>query len=249
MSKISLKERLRKKQQEIKDRSSGSGNLLFIKEGTYRFRIPPVGEDTDWGFEITQMYLGPKIQGVISPSSIGLDCPMIEKGNELKEQGSNDTQLISTLRGRSRYLIPVITYEDERGQKIDENAGIKLALITGSVYTQLIDFFLDPDLGDFTDPDEGYDIKVKRTGKGKMDTEYTVTAMRPSVLPEKWAKEIDLEAMVEKEIPSYEVVEDKLAEYLVGLESDDDSDSSGDNGDVGSAPPKRKRKKRRSNDG
>lgn len=244
MSKESLKERLRRKQQEIKERSSSSGNLFFIKEGTHRLRIPPIRGDEEWAFEITQMYLGSKIQGVISPSSIGLDCPMLEKHEELKEEGSKDTALLSTLRGRTRYLIPVIQYKDERGKDIDTDQGIKLALITGSVYSQLIDFFLDPDLGDFTDPEEGYDIKIKRTGKGKTDTEYSVSAMRPSPLEGKWANEIDLSAMVKEAIPTYEEVEDKLAEFLVSSsDPDEEEESSGDAG-----RPKRRAKKRRRSD-
>lgn len=217
MSKKSLKERLEKKRQEIQERaSSGTGNLIFIKPGTYRVRVLPVGEDEEFAYEITHMYLGPEIKGVISPSSVGDDCPMVDKYQELKAEGdSSNTAVLKALKGKSRFLLPVMVYKDERGKEVDEENSGKLMIITPGLYGQMIDFFLDPDLGDFTDPDEGYDLKIKRTGSGMTDTEYSVSAMRPSKIPAKWDKPTDLTGLVRSAILPFEEVEDKLAEYLV----------------------------------
>lgn len=240
-----LRERLAAKRKEIQERaSSGTGNLIFIKEGTYRVRVLSGEEGQEWAYEIAHMYLGPEIKGIISPSSIGLDCPIMEKIAELKEsKGADATNLIKTLRPKSRFLLPVVVYKDERGKEIDEENSGKLMLITGGLYGQMIDFFLDPDLGDFTDPQEGYDLKIKRTGKGMTDTEYSVSAMRPTPITGKWSKPINLESMVKAVIPSYDDVEEKLAEFMAINDPDGNTDDQ-EGGDAGSQPRPRKRKKR-----
>lgn len=216
MGSKSLKERLAKQREEIKSRSSsGTTGLIFIKEGTYRIRPLPVGDDEDWGWEITQFYLGSEIKGVISPVSVGLPCPIFEKHKELASSKNDaDLELAKLLTPRKRYLVAVLLYKTEKGGEIDEENSGKLVLLTGKMYGQMIDFFLDSDLGDFTDPEEGYDIKIKRSGKTKTDTEYSVTAMRPSAVPAKWSKPVDLEAMVKAIIPSYDEAERKLNQYL-----------------------------------
>jgi hypothetical protein len=220
----SLKERLAKKREEIKKRSSsGSAGLIFIKEGTYRIRPLPVKEEEDWGWEITHFYLGPEIKGVISPASIGLPCPILEKHKALTESKNDaDLELAKVLTPRKRYVVPVLLYKNEKGGEIDEENSGKLVLLTGKMYGQMIDFYLDSDLGDFCDPEEGYDLKIKRSGKSKTDTEYTVTAMRPSPIPSKWAKEVNLEEMVKAIIPSYDEAEEKLEQYLQGSTPDEE---------------------------
>jgi hypothetical protein len=213
----SLRERLKKKREELASRSGGQGNLIFIKEGTIRVRVQPVGEDQDFGVEIPQFYLGSKIKGVISPSVLGGECPILEKQKELAASKDPDEQEIAkSLIPRNRHLMPVIMYKDERGKEIDEENSGKFLLLTNSLMSQIIDFYLDPDLGDFTDPENGYDLKITRRGSGKLDTEYSVRSMPPSKVPAKWAKEVDLQGMLKAVIPSYEEAEAKLEEFLGG---------------------------------
>jgi hypothetical protein len=172
---------------------------------------------------------------------------MLEKVADLKQsKGASATDLIKALKLKPRYLIPVLVYKDERGKDVDTEQDGKMVQITGGLYGQLIDFFLDPDLGDFTDPEEGYDIKIKRTGKGKTDTEYSVSAMRPSKIPDKYDTEVDLEGMVKAVIPSYEEVEEKLAEFLAS-EGTGDTESEDDaaGGDAGGGAPKLSARERR----
>lgn len=63
----------------------------------------------------------------------------------------------------------------------DEEVGPKLLEMPMQVYEQLIE--LRKNLGDdgnFTNPTEGFDIIISRTGSGQMDTSYTVTGARKS---------------------------------------------------------------------
>lgn len=220
MSKTSLKEKLKKKRDELAKKSEGQGNIMFIKEGTIRIRILPIqpdenGEDQDFSWEISQFYLGPDIKGVISPSTLGEDCPILEKQKELaKSSDPDDKDIAKSLSPRTRHLIPILLYKDELGKKPDPESYCKLLLLTNSLQSQIYDFYLDPDWGDLTDPVEGYDIKITRKGSGKTDTEYTVMPMKNSVLPKEFSKPINLKELIKKVVPTYEEAEEKLYQYL-----------------------------------
>jgi hypothetical protein len=240
MSKLSLKERLAKKRQELKTRS-GSSNVVFPKEGTTRIRILPVGKDADWSFEVTHFYLGAKIKGVFSPSSVGMDCPIMEAYQEFSKD-KRRADLAKLLSPRKKFLVPAIVFEDDGGKKVDDARSGKLVMLPGSVWGQMVDFFLDPELGDFTDPVEGYDFKIKRTGTGKTDTEYSISPMRQSAIPQAWRKEVDLEEMVKDIMEPYDEIQSKLDTFLAEESSigDDDEDE-----DEKPRPAKKKIKKSR----
>lgn len=234
----SLKERLRKRRKKLAERSQGSG-VIFIKEGTTRIRILPVGDDNDWALEMTHFYLGQKIKGVFSAASIGEPCPVLEAYEELKEGSDADKDLAKSFTPRKKYLVPAIVYEDDRGKKIDTEKSGQLVMLTPTIYGEIIDMFLDPDLGDFTDPKTGYDLKIKRTGTGKMDTEYSVSAMRPTPLPKEWSKEVDLDVLARKVILPYDDAKEKIEEFL--LEKADDEP-------VPSKPKSKKKRKKSKGD-
>jgi len=236
----SLKERLQKKRKKLAERSAGSG-VIFIKEGTTRIRILPVGDENDWSLEMTHFYLGQVVKGVFSASSIGDPCPVMEAYEELKEGPDSDKDLAKSFTPRKKYLVPAVIYDDDRGKKIDSDRSGQLVMLTPTIYGELIDMFLDPDLGDFTDPDTGYDLKIKRTGSGKLDTEYTVSAMRPAPLAKEWNKEVDLDELAKKCLLSYNVAKEKVDEFLL--------ESGGDKDDDERPAPRSKKKKRKSSKG
>ena len=244
-SKESVKERLAKKRKDIAERGKGL-NFLILKEGTMRVRCLPVGEDNEFGIEVTQFYLGPNIKGVISPATIGKPCAIMEKYQELKEsKKSADKDLAKKMAPKKKTLIPVIVYDDLKGKVVDkEKSGDsgKLFLITSGVYAEMIDSYLDEDdWGDFTDPENGYDFKVKRTGTGRFDTEYSCTPCPKSPLPRDYKNlVVDLEQMVASIIPSYEETMEKLQDYLNEDPEDDDDEEE--------EVPKRRKKSRKSND-
>jgi hypothetical protein len=90
----------------------------------------------------------------------------------------------------------------------------------------MVDYYLDEtDWGDFFDPENGYDFKLKRTGSGQYDTEYTLTPCKPTELPKKYRNmEIDLEEIAKAIVPSYEETETMLADYLTTISDDDEEE-------------------------
>jgi hypothetical protein len=206
--------KLAERRKKIKERSEGSGMVFIKADQTLRVRPLPVNEEEEFGLEITQFYFNAEIKGVISAATFGEPCPIMEMYNELKEGDDGDRDLASKIRPKAKYVVPVLTYSDLKGESIDDSKSGKLLLLTGGVYQQMIDYFLDEEQGDFTDPKEGYDIKVTRTGSGMTNTEYSTVPCRPSKLPKKYNKIWDIEAMLRSEVPSYEEAQALLNRFL-----------------------------------
>lgn len=65
-----------------------------------------------------------------------------------------------------------------------------------------------------TDPRNGYDIKIIRSGSGKLDTTYSARACKPTKLDKKYQGNVDLEGIVRSQIKSYDELEELLAKFL-----------------------------------
>lgn len=246
-SKSSLRERLERKRKEISERGKGL-RFLVLKEGTIRVRVLPVGEEEEFGIEVTQFYLGSQIKGVISPSTLGLPCPILDKYNELKDsKNPSDKALAKKLSPKKRVMVPVIAFTDKTGKSVDTEKSTengKLFMITSSIYASMLDHYLDDgDWGDFTDIDDGYDFKITRTGTTQFDTEYSLSPCPKTPTPKPYRSlVVDLNKMVADILPTYEEAEEKLAEYL--------NESSPEEEEEEERPrrPKRKGTKRNSDD-
>ena len=224
----STREKMIARKKELKERSQGGG-MIYPKEGTLRVRVKSRGSDEELGLEIIQFYLGPKEGGIISPATFDEPCPFMEAYKRLKESKDElDQQLATKITPRRRYVIGVIAYRDEKGKEIDPDRIDKPCLIPRSVYQDIIDLYLDEDeWGDMTDPDEGYDIKITRSGSGKMDTSYSVSPCQKKALNPKYVGEVDLEGIVRKQILPYDELEEKLNDFLQGVdveEADEDDE-------------------------
>lgn len=245
-----LREKLEKRQKKLKE--GNSLPFLTFPEGTTRIRILSAGKDEDFAIEATRFYLGQNIGGVVSPATFGEPCALLEAYQELKNSGDDDdAQLLKDLKPRKGYFVAVLKM-DEKGKAVEE--GPKLAIIPKGIYESLIDYMLDEDQGDFTDPKEGYDVKIKRTGKGLTDTEYTLLPCKPTKLDKKYAGVHDLEKMLRDISASYEETEEKLNEFL-GTSKDDEDDKpkkkskkAKGSSDLEDDKPKKKKKKVTSND-
>ena len=75
-----------------------------------------------------------------------------------------------------------------------------------------------------TDPKNGYDIKVTRTGEGQFDTSYSVQNCKPTALDKPYRGEVPLEKMVRAQLKSYEELEEILKKFLNDSGDDDDDD-------------------------
>lgn len=214
----SLKKKLEKKREKLK--SGGGLGYMTFKEGTTRIRILSAGSDEDFAIEATSFYLGKEIGGFISPITFGEPCYASEVHDEVKKRNDeDDEELLKVLRPKKAYFVCALKM-DEKGKKVEE--GPKLARITKGLYENLIDLMLDEDNGDFTDPNEGYDIKIKRTGSGQYDTEYTCLPGKPLKLDKQYRGHQDLEKMLRGITASYEETQEFMAKFL-GEDLDDDS--------------------------
>lgn len=225
MAKESLKERLKKKQAELKAKGQ-QGAIYFQKpDTTVRIRILNMGEEEEFIKEITQFYLGSEIKGVISPDTYGEPCAIMEAYEELKNSDEDDEkELASKFPPRNRYLAYCVFYKSTTGGEVDQNLSPKFILLTSGVYQEILEKYLDEDeWGDMTDPAEGYDIKIKRTGSGKMDTEYTVTPCKNTPTPKGFREIYDLDTEVRKVMPVYEKTKEYIEQYL-GLDPESSPD-------------------------
>ena len=228
MAKESLKERLRKKQSELKSKG-GSGNILFLKDGqTVRARVLPAGKEQEFVIEVIQFYLGSEIKGVISPATFGEPCAIYDAYNELKSSKDNeDKEMAKKFNPRRRYLAYCVLYKDDRGKEVDENSP-KFVLLTSSQYQKILDLYMDEaEWGDMTQLDDnGYDLKFGRTGSGKMDTEYTVAPCKNTSCPKPFAKTHDIVQEVHKIMPSFEETKELLDKFLGSSVIDEEEEES-----------------------
>ena len=216
---LSAREKMLQRKKELSSKGKNQG-IIFPKEGTMRVRLMNQGPDKELGLEVIQFYLGPQVGGIISPATFDEPCPFMDKYKELKNsKDESDQELAKNLVPRRRYIIGGTLYKDEKGREVDTENVCKPILIPGSVYKDIIDLYLDEDdWGDMSDPDDGYDIKISRIGKGRMDTTYTVNPCPKSgrKLEDKYVKEMDLEENIRALIKPYDELERLLNQYLNG---------------------------------
>ena len=233
---MTTREKMLARKKQLESKGNGQG-LIFPKEGVLRMRIKSPGDDQELGIEIIQFYLSRDLGGVISPATFGEPCPFMEKYEELKSsKDEEDKELAKLLVPRRRYVVGGIIYADEKGTKVDYDGKDKGVLIPRQVYQDIIELYLDEDeAGDMTDPVDGYDIKIKRSGSGKFDTTYSATQCKPTKLDKKYQGTIDLEGIVRAQIPSYEELEETLQKFLNEDHSTEEEDDE----------PKDKKKKKK----
>lgn len=221
---MTTREKMLQRKKDLEKRGNGGG-FIYPKEGVTRLRIKSRGEDEELGIEVIQFYLGPKVGGVISPATFDEPCPFMEKYQELKNsEDDDDKELAIKMVPRRKYIIGGIGYKDKNGREVDPERIDKAFMIPRSVYQDIIDLYLDEDeWGDMTDPEEGYDVKITRTGSGKNDTSYSLQPCQKKPLDKKYRGNIDLEKIVRANILSYEELEEKLATFL--NEGDDEEDA------------------------
>ena len=211
---MSTKEKMMARKKALESKGNGSG-LVFPKEGVLRMRIKSPGDDQELGYEVVQFYL-PGVGGFISPATFDEPCPFMEKYQELKNSKDDaDKELAKILVPRRKFIIGGIIFKDNKGKDVDYDGQDKGVLIAGSIYQDIIDLYLDEDdAGDMTDPVNGYDIKITRSGSGRFDTTYSVRACKPTKLDKKYRGDLDLENIVRNQIKSYDELEEELAKYL-----------------------------------
>lgn len=222
-SKKSLAERLLERRPGLNKK--GTGKMLYFKEGTKRIRVANAGEETDWAIEVAYIYINPEVGGLISPSTFGLPCAFDEAYRKMsKSKKEKDRAFAETIKPKAKWIVPCYGYKDQKGLEPDEERGLMFGLVTAGTYGEMIDYYTDEEYGDFTDPRKGFDLKIKRSGSGKMDTKYSVQPCKPTkVSVAEWRKVINPEEELKKTLKTYEETAEMLAKYLnLAPESEED---------------------------
>lgn len=221
------REKMLARKKQLESKGSGSG-FIYPKEGTLRMRIKSPGDDKELGMELITFYLGGDIGSIISPATFDEPCPFMDKYKELKDSSDDTDKELAKEKfiPRRKYVIGGVIYTDEKGKNLDYDGKDRVVQIPRSVYQDIIDLYLDEDeAGDMTDPKDGYDIKIIRTGSGKLDTTYSARACKPTALDKKARGTIDLEKMVRSQIKSQDELEDLLSKYLNSSNEEDEDDT------------------------
>ena len=173
MSKTKRLEALRNKLKETD--MGGSKGFWSPQTGMNTVRILP--ETGDMGFffqEVGRHYLpGKKMSYCPDFTSDGeLDCPVCELVSDL--YGIGDTasrKLAGEIRVRKMYWMNIVVREG------DKTMGPFIYTPGVTVFSTVASLINDPDYGDITDPYEGTDLTIERSGTG-LNTEYQVVPKR-----------------------------------------------------------------------
>lgn len=166
---------------EHEDLSRGGGNFMKLDTGrnVVRFLPPPAGRNTPF-VTVFQHFLN--LPGFAEPIIFNCPrlmarkgCPACQKGEKLKSTGNQkDADAARDFWASRRVFANVI-------DRNDEDAGPKILGFGKLIHEALVAIRRDEDAGgDFTDPVDGFDIVIERTGTTKTDTRYTVRPARKS---------------------------------------------------------------------
>ncbi len=116
---------------------------------------------------------------VVSPRTLDSNayCPMYEAYLALKKSSSKtDNDMAIKLRPNTRYYMNVYVKSGENAGKVMVYAAPK------QVWEAAITHISNPDYGDITDPEKGFDFNLTRTGSDMNNTSYSLVAV-PSPRP------------------------------------------------------------------
>jgi hypothetical protein len=203
-----------------------SGPKGTVKKNYIRI-LPPWSDDNIPYREIAYHYGVVEKRALVCPrKTYSEPCPICEAADGMFETGRDeDKEIGKKLNSRRRYFYNIIDRDDEA-------KGVQVFGCGVTIHRAITGLFNDPDWGDITDPEEGFDVIIERAGTGR-DTEYPTpgSARRmPSPLgtPEQmdeWLGGLfDLDALVRRE--SYEDL--KLAledpeDYIAKKEAAEDA--------------------------
>ena len=121
--------------------------------------------------ELWFYYNIPNQRGLLAPYQFGKKDPVQELITKLREDGQKESyELAKKLYPSMRCYAAVIV----RGE---EDKGVQIWSFGKTVYQTLLNYMLDEDYGDITDPEEGFDIKVNCTKPP--GRQYAMTEVRP----------------------------------------------------------------------
>ena len=179
--------------QERLDSSRQSDDYTFYKidVGSHYFRIlPPWDESNMIAMEVYKHFNCPTSDSTDTeiltcvqktfPSS-KVSCPICDVIREIEDK----VQGVEMKRFKASYKAYVNAVfrkkMDASGSLVQtpdlDDETVYIVPLSNTVYSAIGSYCLDPDVGDITKPDHGFDVKVTRTGTGFTDTRYAVMLM------------------------------------------------------------------------
>ena len=140
----------------------GDSAELFYREVYIHWNVPPGAEDQTFMLCPKKMDLG--------------RCYVCDQVDELYgSRDPADIELAKEIRSRQRFFSNVIDLNDVGGK----DPKVQVWSYGPMIFDDLIGYFCDSEYGDITDPDEGFNITIERTGVSR-DTSYKVRLSRHS---------------------------------------------------------------------
>lgn len=220
---------IRAKVSQLSGLSKGRKDVLWKPEpGEYVVRLLPWKNNDGQPFKERWFYYNIGNSSILAPNQFGKNDPIQELINKLHASGKkDDKELAKKLYPKMRAFAPVIV----RGQ---EEKGVMLWSMSKGVYARLLEFFLDSDIGDITDPSAGFDLKVKIIKQpGKMFADTVVDpARKQSKLMESDEKSNNLLNGVPDidelyKLKSYEDIKKQLESWLAGDTAEEKPETQG----------------------
>jgi hypothetical protein len=138
-------------------------------------------EELRWHWDV-----GPERKGMLCRQSFGKRCYLSEKIQELEASNDlEDQDEGQRIAAKVHYRANVIVLGE--GAK-----GVQVVELKRPMAKALVEFALDPEVGNFTDPDTGRNVSIEKTGSG-LQTRYSEPriAANPSPIPsEDWMPRI-----------------------------------------------------------
>jgi hypothetical protein len=222
MGKLNM-DRMQSKRDEITERMSSNGDYEFyeIKKGSQVIRVlPPKGDNEEFWKEV-QLHFNVGGSGSAPVACLKQfghkTCPVCDEIARLKKSKSKEDQALSKkMRASNRVYVNI--FERDNKEKVDV---VQIMNCGPTVLKCILDIICNPEYGDVTDFNEGFDLTLTKTGKG-IDTEYSVLPKRnESKASEKLSeKELD-EALIDYDTLVVEKTPEEIAAQLSGEDDDD----------------------------
>jgi hypothetical protein len=167
-----LKQRLSALQNPKGQKKEQSQDLWRPAVGKHQIRIVPSAYTKENPFKELYVHYGINNKTMMSPTSYGDRDPIVEFAQQLRK--TSDWQSAKKLEPRMRVFVPIVV----RGE---EDKGVRLWEFGKQTYMEILKFFEDDDIGDFTDPVEGRDLIVETLDKETTGLMYNTSKVRISV--------------------------------------------------------------------
>lgn len=223
-------EAIRKRVKELSTNKTSNAEFWKPGPGDYKVRCLPWPKATE-GSPFIERWFNYIPRTVLAPSQFGKPDPIEDLRRKLFSSGNPDDRTIAKkLMARMRAFAPIIV----RGQ---ENLGVQIWGFNKIVYQKLLGYFLDEEVGDILDVNNGFDINVKiiqTPGKQFADIDVEA-ARRPKKLSEdpeqikKWLSSVpDIDEIYT--LKSYQEISNMLTAWLNGDETKPEETASDDTG-------------------